>query len=247
MAKSPNPYPLRKKPYPRSRKPMREPYCNDDAGGQSVTVRHSPKEFRGDHTHLRGSVWCPRNLWARIPGDDAIKAILSPWPVERPVDRTDRVNAPLSAKELAWLRVSVERGRPFGEDEWVKRTASELRLGLIVRPEGRPLFNYRSPHLLSSDKTRHLVPVKLPPVSGANPAVPLPVRPSRKRGPGILPWHSKKKSFPFWRTRHRVPVNFPPVSGANPTVPLPVRPSRKRGPGISPWHSRKISEPIFTD
>src|SRR5208337_890548 len=62
MAKSPNPYPLRKKPYPPSRDPMREPYRNDDVGGQSVTVRHSPTEFRGGHTHLRGSVWCPRNL-----------------------------------------------------------------------------------------------------------------------------------------------------------------------------------------
>ena len=39
-------------------------------------------------------------LWARMHGEDAIKAILSPWPVERPVDWTDRVNAPLSAKEF---------------------------------------------------------------------------------------------------------------------------------------------------
>jgi hypothetical protein len=29
-------------------------------------------------------------------------------------------------------------GRPFGEDEWVKRTASELRLEHTIRPEGRP-------------------------------------------------------------------------------------------------------------
>ena len=49
----------------------------------------------------------------------------------------DRVNAPLSAKELARLRVSVERGRHFGVEECVKRTASELGLGHTVRPEGR--------------------------------------------------------------------------------------------------------------
>ena len=71
-------------------------------------------------------------------GEDAIKAILSPWPVERPVDWTDRVNAPLCAKEFGRVRVSIERGRPFGEDEWVKRTASELRLEHTIRPEGRP-------------------------------------------------------------------------------------------------------------
>ena len=77
-------------------------------------------------------------LWARMHGEDAIKAILSRWPLERPVDWTDRVNAPLSAKEFGLVRVSIERGRPFGEDESVMRTASELRLEHTIRPEGRP-------------------------------------------------------------------------------------------------------------
>ena len=77
-------------------------------------------------------------LWARMHREDTIKAILAPWPVERPVDWTDRVNAPLSAKEFGRVRVSIERGRPFGEDEWVKRTASELRLEHTIRPEDRP-------------------------------------------------------------------------------------------------------------
>ena len=71
-------------------------------------------------------------------GDRELKAILSPWPVERPADWTKRVNEPLSAKELGRLRLSLERGRPYGSDDWVKRTASELRLEHTVRPEGRP-------------------------------------------------------------------------------------------------------------
>ena len=64
-----------------------------------------------------------------------------------PVDWTDRVNASLSAKEFGRVRVSIERGRPFGEDEWVKRTASKLRLEHTIRPEGRPPKprNYRVP------------------------------------------------------------------------------------------------------
>ncbi len=82
--------------------------------------------------------WRWSGLWARMQGEDAIKAILSPWPVERPVDWTDRVNAPLSAKELGRVRVSIARGRPFGEDEWVQRTASELRLEHTIGSEGRP-------------------------------------------------------------------------------------------------------------
>ena len=78
-------------------------------------------ECRGAGLVARAEHWRWSGLWARMHGEDAIKAILSPWPVERPVDWTDRVNAPLSAKEFGRVRVSIERGRPFGEDEWVKR------------------------------------------------------------------------------------------------------------------------------
>src|SRR5690242_8069343 len=42
-------------------------------------------------------------------GDDAMKSILAHRPVERPLDRTSRVNVPLSAKELTQLRLSIAR------------------------------------------------------------------------------------------------------------------------------------------
>jgi putative transposase len=64
-----------------------------------------------------------------------MQSILGPWPVERPLDWTNRVNVPLSAKELRQLRVNIARGRRFGEQEWVNRTASELRLERTVRPK----------------------------------------------------------------------------------------------------------------
>ena len=73
-------------------------------------------------------------LRRRIYGDDAIKAILSPWPVERPVDWAARVNASLSAAELRRIRLSIERSRPYGSDDWVRRTASELSLVHTIRP-----------------------------------------------------------------------------------------------------------------
>jgi putative transposase len=86
----------------------------------------------------RAQLWCWGSLWARLYGDDAIKALLSPWPVECPVDWTDRVNAPLSATELERMRVSIARSRPYGADDWVDRKASELCLEHTLRPEGRP-------------------------------------------------------------------------------------------------------------
>jgi putative transposase len=86
----------------------------------------------------RAEHWHWSSLWARTHGDDAIKGILSPWPVQRPVDWTRRVNAALSARELGRLRVSVARGQPFGENEWVKRMVRAHRLEHTVRPQGRP-------------------------------------------------------------------------------------------------------------
>ena len=64
--------------------------------------------------------------------------MLSAWPVERPEDWTDRVNAALSEKELDRIRVSIERGRPYGGETRLKRTVGELRLEHTVRPDGRP-------------------------------------------------------------------------------------------------------------
>ncbi len=80
--------------------------------------------------------WC--SLWARAHADVALKAILSRWPVERPADWEDRVNAALSAQELRRLRSSVARGRPFGAEDWVMRTVGERGLPPTILPEGRP-------------------------------------------------------------------------------------------------------------
>jgi hypothetical protein len=62
----------------------------------------------------------------------------SPWPVERPANWTARVNAPMTTKELDRVRVSIERGRPYGEEKWVRQTVKDLGLEQTVRPEGRP-------------------------------------------------------------------------------------------------------------
>jgi putative transposase len=82
--------------------------------------------------------WRFSSLWARTQGDDAIKGLLSPWPVGRPADWTVRVNTALSGKELDRIRASALRGRPYGGDTWVSRTVSQLHLEHTVRPEGRP-------------------------------------------------------------------------------------------------------------
>jgi putative transposase len=82
--------------------------------------------------------WRWGSLWSRAHGEKEIKALLSPWPVKRPPNWATRVNTSLNAKELDRVRVSLERGRPYGGDEWVRQTVKELGLEHTVRPEGRP-------------------------------------------------------------------------------------------------------------
>ena len=58
--------------------------------------------------------------------------------LNRPAGWLERANAAESAEELAALRRSVIRGRPFGSDPWAKRIAVSLGLEHTLRPRGRP-------------------------------------------------------------------------------------------------------------
>jgi len=64
--------------------------------------------------------------------------VLSPWPVDRPRRWVETVNEGLSEEALTRLRVSVQKGRPFGAEAWVARTAKRLGLESTLRGPGRP-------------------------------------------------------------------------------------------------------------
>lgn len=63
---------------------------------------------------------------------------LTPLPIDLPADWIKRVNQPETSGELASLRTSVTRGRPFGDDAWTRRTAARLGLPTELRGRGRP-------------------------------------------------------------------------------------------------------------
>jgi putative transposase len=78
---------------------------------------------------------------------------LSVWPVPGPADQhrdlwIEHVNRPQSEGELAGVRESVRRGRPYGDDAWAMQAAQRLDLGATMRPPGRPrggaAFTHRS-------------------------------------------------------------------------------------------------------
>lgn len=60
------------------------------------------------------------------------------WPVPRARRWTEHVNQPQTEAELDAIRVSIQRGRPFGSPAWQKRTAKRLGLESTFRPRGRP-------------------------------------------------------------------------------------------------------------
>lgn len=82
--------------------------------------------------------WRWSSLWVRGKEEGPMKGRLAAWPVERPGDWVARVNRAQGEKELAALKVSLERGRPYGEEGWVARTAKRLGIESALRKVGRP-------------------------------------------------------------------------------------------------------------
>lgn len=69
------------------------------------------------------------------PGNEGPQ--LAEWPVSRPADWLDYVNA-AAGQDLEKLRNSVKRGTPYGEKEWQERVAKLSGLEFTLRPPGRP-------------------------------------------------------------------------------------------------------------
>ena len=50
----------------------------------------------------------------------------------------ERVNEPLSVSDLQRMRLSTQRGQPYGDEAWTKETARRLGLESTLRSRGRP-------------------------------------------------------------------------------------------------------------
>lgn len=87
--------------------------------------------------------WRWGSLWRWIQRAEPKPALLSPWPIARPSRWVERVNQPLTDKELAEIRDAAKRGRPFGALDWVESTAKRLGLESTIRPRGRPRVRTR--------------------------------------------------------------------------------------------------------
>jgi putative transposase len=84
----------------------------------------------------RAEDWAWSGLYAREHGGKPL--VLRDWPVNRPRNWTSVVNEAVEAIRLERIRTSVNRGRPWGDEAWVQRTAARLGLGFTLRDPGRP-------------------------------------------------------------------------------------------------------------
>jgi len=84
----------------------------------------------------RAEDWTWGSLWRRQHQRGT--ALLAPWPIERPADWNQFVNEPQTPAELEAIRRSVNRGCPFGDDDWQAAMVTQLGLESTLRPPGRP-------------------------------------------------------------------------------------------------------------
>src|SRR5439155_2182907 len=57
----------------------------------------------------RAELWPHSSLHTRLYGDDKLKSLLSPWPLDLPRNWTQHVNQPLTDKELERIEMSLKR------------------------------------------------------------------------------------------------------------------------------------------
>jgi len=103
-----------------------------------TVARYVERNARRAKLVERAEAWQWSSLWRRTQGDANLTAWLSAWPMAVPPGWVSYVNRAQAVAELEALRVSVQRGRPFGDERWVRRMAKRFGMESTLRSRGRP-------------------------------------------------------------------------------------------------------------
>ena len=82
--------------------------------------------------------WKFSSLWRRIYGSDKQKKFLAEWPISEPQNYLSFVNTPQSEEEEENIRLSVVKGKPYGNDSWSMKIIKEFKLESTIRLAWRP-------------------------------------------------------------------------------------------------------------
>jgi len=107
----------------------------EDAASPDATIKHVEGDTGG---RLACGAWHGETVICRTLGvkKRTRPAFFPPVPVPR--NWVARVDKPQDEKELATLRPSRYRGKPYGEPDWAISTAHRLGIESSLRPVGRP-------------------------------------------------------------------------------------------------------------
>jgi len=82
--------------------------------------------------------WKFCSLWRKLYEEDKQKKLLSKWPISEPKDYLSFVNIPQSKDEEEIIRLSVVKGKPYGNDSWSKNIIKKFGLEITIRLPWRP-------------------------------------------------------------------------------------------------------------
>jgi len=82
--------------------------------------------------------WRWGSAWRRTHGSPKQKRLLADSLVELPKNYRQWINASESPKEIEKIRMSVNKARPYGAEDWVKKTVEQFSLGSTLHNPGRP-------------------------------------------------------------------------------------------------------------
>ena len=82
--------------------------------------------------------WEWSSLYVREKGNEEQKKLLSKWPINIPTNYLNLVNEPHSNSELESLRYCINKGKPYGSEEWTNKMIDAYKLESTLRGRGRP-------------------------------------------------------------------------------------------------------------
>lgn len=99
-------------------------------------VRYVERNALRAHLVKKAEDWKWSSLYQREFNTENNKELLSKWPIDPDKDYLEWVNTPQPKEEVEVIRYAIHRGRPFGNDAWISRTAKDLGLETSLRQRG---------------------------------------------------------------------------------------------------------------
>jgi len=109
-----------------------------DDGHFYQVVRYVERNALRANLVERAEEWRWSSLWRRVYGTADDRRWLGKWPLSRPRNRVDLVNAPQTETEFEAIRRSVTRGQPYVQYNWIRKTGKPLGMESTLRSRARP-------------------------------------------------------------------------------------------------------------